>query len=420
MYPELFELPFIGITVKSYGLIMVMGFLAAVALMRKIAVKEGQDPDHITNVALYTLLAGIVGARFFYVIHHYDDFQGQAWWAVFATWRGGLELVGGVILSIFVTVGYLVKQKLSVPKYLDILAIGLMLGLSFGRVGCFFSGCCWGKPTDAAWSIRFPYASDAYLSQINPDPKRNRELPLLVLPKEYFGWVDSEGVNRYPNHLKHLDLLAESQRYDVTKGQYRCLAVHPTQLLSSLCALAICGILYFAWLRFLRRRPGRTFCLMLIIYGVVRFFLEFLRDDNPFESGWWTLYNGWTVSQNIGLYMSIAGLFGWVYLAKMDEQQIELDEIEEVHPKEKSPKRDHLGRFIKKTIIPKSEQLPIIKPASLIDEDLRIGDTKAKDKKRGKAKAKKKDAKKEKSKQTKAKKAKAKAKRKTSKKKTKP
>lgn len=409
MYPELFELPFIGITVKSYGLIMVMGFLAAVALMRKMAVKEFQNPEHITNVALYALLAGIVGARIFYVVHHYDNFHGQPWWAVFATWRGGLEFVGGVIFSAIVTVGYLIKQKLSVPKYLDMLVIGLMLGLSFGRVGCFFSGCCWGAPTDAAWGIRFPYASDAYLSQINPDAKRSRGEPLLALPKEYFGYIDSEGVNRYPNRLKHFDLLSEEQRYEVTKGKYKCLPVHPTQLLSSMCALAICGILYFTWLRSLRRRPGRTMCLMFIIYGINRFFLEFLRDDNPFESGWWTLYNGWTVSQNIGLYMSIAGLFGWIYLARMDEEQVELEEIEE-EPKGKSPKRDHRGRFVKKLIMPKSEQLPIIKPAALIDEDFMIEDVKAK--------AKKKEKEKEKAKKKKAKK--TKAKRKTSKKKTKP
>ena len=102
----------------------------------------------------------------------------------------------------------------------------------------------------------------------------------------------------------------------------------------------------------------------------------------------------------------------------MDEQEIELEEVEEEQPKRKSSGRDHLGRFIKKHIIPESEQLPIIKPAALIDEDLRIEDTRAKAKKKDKAKARKKGAKKEKSKKVKAKK--AKAKRKTSKKKTKP
>ena len=74
MYPELFELPFIGITVKTYGLIMVIGFMVAVFVMRKLAVKEWENPDYITNVALYALLTGIIGARFFYVVQQPNNY----------------------------------------------------------------------------------------------------------------------------------------------------------------------------------------------------------------------------------------------------------------------------------------------------------------------------------------------------------
>ena len=47
---------------------------------------------------------------------------------------------------------------------------------------------------------------------------------------------------------------------------------------------------------------------MFILYGIARFFLEFVRDDNPFEYGWWAIYRGGTVSQNLGIYMAISGL----------------------------------------------------------------------------------------------------------------
>jgi len=339
MYPELFELPFIHITVKTYGLIMIVGFLAAIFLMRKLAVKVKENPDHIANAALYALVVGIIGARFFYVAHHYGDFREGPWWEVFATWQGGLELVGGVILSVVVTILYLLKQKLSVRTYLDILAIGLMLGLALGRVGCFFSGCCWGKPTDAAWSIRFPYASEPHHSQVNPDMTKNRTKPYLVLPEDYFMYIDKSGTEKFPNFFKPFELLTPQQQYEVTKGKYRSVAVHPAQLLSSLCAFILCAVLCTVWLKFLHKRPGRTFFLMLILYGIVRFFLEFIRDDNPLEFGWWALYKGGTLSQNIGLYLSVFGLLGWFFLAKKADQTPMIEPNQKCTKKPKSDKK---------------------------------------------------------------------------------
>ncbi|NIR08113.1 MAG: hypothetical protein GTN82_22050, partial [Candidatus Aminicenantes bacterium] len=90
---------------------------------------------------------------------------------------GGLELLGGVILAILVVFFYLWRHKLPIRRYLDILAIGLLLALAFGRIGCFLNGCCFGKPTDQLWGVRFPYASFAYRSQVSPNLQRNRPEP---------------------------------------------------------------------------------------------------------------------------------------------------------------------------------------------------------------------------------------------------
>ena len=144
MHPELFEIPFLHISVKSYGTMMVIGFLAAVWLMRRLMRKSGQNPDFVTNVAMYALIAGIVGARIFYVVHHHDQFVGRPG-EIFAVWRGGLEFLGGFLCALVFLWIYLSKQKLPKRLYLDILAIGLMVGLGFGRIGCFLNGCCFGK-----------------------------------------------------------------------------------------------------------------------------------------------------------------------------------------------------------------------------------------------------------------------------------
>jgi len=310
MYPELFEIPFIHLTVKSYGLMMVIGFLLAVSLIRRISRNITPDPQLITNAALYSLIGGVVGARLFYVIHHFDQFQ-QDPVSVFAIWLGGLELLGGVILAVAIILFYLLYNKLPIRRYLDILAIGLMLALVFGRIGCFLNGCCYGKPTELPWGVRFPYYSFAYLSQINADLERNRPQPHLKLPDEFFGYTDKDGASY--SGLKPREYLTEKQKIEITEGKYRCLSIHPTQLYSSAIAALTCLILFLFWRRAqkaerlksskkLFTKPGCTFSLMFILYGISRFFMEFLRDDNPFE------FDGLTISQNIGLAMVALGV----------------------------------------------------------------------------------------------------------------
>ncbi|MDH4201640.1 MAG: prolipoprotein diacylglyceryl transferase [Phycisphaerae bacterium] len=292
MHPELFEIPFLHISVKSYGTLMVTGFLVAVWLMRRMMKRSGQNPDNISNIAMYALICGIVGARTFYIVHYHV--KPAEWLAV---WRGGLELLGGVIAAIAFLWFYLWKQKLPKRLYLDVLAVGLMVGLGFGRIGCLMNGCCYGKCSDASWAVQFPYGSPAFYSQTQPDPARGRDKPLLDLPDSYY----SSG------YLKEYDDLTEEQKQAVKEGPYRSLPVHPTQIYSSINAFILAGVLYTLWRRFGQKKPGVVLSSMFILYGTARFFLETLRDDNPFEGAWWILYKGGTVSQNIGIYLFIIG-----------------------------------------------------------------------------------------------------------------
>lgn len=304
MYPELFEIPFTGLTVKSYGLMMVIGFLAAVSLIRRLSRDITPNSQLITNAALYSLIAGVAGARLFYVIHYFDRFRGDLL-SVFAVWQGGLELLGGVVAAINVIILYLRYHKLPVRRYLDILAIALLLALAFGRIGCLLRGCCFGKPTQLPWAISFPYASDAYYSQISPNLKRNRPNPHLDLPAGFFEYFEKNGI--WYSQIKPYDKLTLLQKWQVDKGPYKPLPVHPTQLYASANALFWCFLLYLFWKKTKNSdkrlaRPGCTFSLMLIIYGVSRFLIEFLRDDNPFE------FDGLTVSQNISIAMAVLGV----------------------------------------------------------------------------------------------------------------
>jgi len=316
MYPELFKIPFTELSVKSYGLMMVLGFLSAMFVIRRLSRGMGENAEHITTAALYSLIYGVVGARIFYIVHYWRQFRGRGLSEIFAVWNGGLELLGGVVLAILVIAVYLRAKKLPVRRYLDILAIGLMLALAVGRLGCFLNGCCFGRPTTCAIGVRFPYNSPAYQSQTAPDFSRNRAEPYLKLPGDYFA----------DGYLKPYKALTDEQKQQITKGEYRCLPVHPTELYSSGLALVVCLLLYLFWhwgrgLEKQKRTPpavtksGSTFALMFVLYSICRFFLEFIRDDNPFGA------NGLTVSQNLGVAMFIFGFVLLGVFAKMKPEK---------------------------------------------------------------------------------------------------
>ena len=319
MYSELFTIPFTHLTVKSYGLMLVIGFMATVSLIRRLSRDITPDPQLVTNAALYALLAGVVGARIFYVILYFQDFKDNLL-AVFAVWRGGLVLFGGATAALIVIILYIRHHKLPVRKYLDIVAIGLCLALGFGRIGCFLNGCCFGKPTNLPWAVRFPYDSFAYRSQVESNLKRNRPDPQLKLPPDFFGYVQKEGL--WNPGLKPYEDLTQIQKSLVKNdGPYRCLAVHPTQLYDFANGFLMCLLLYLFW-RISQKsagsfiKPGCTFSLMLILYGLTRFLLEFLRDDNPFEP------DGLTVYQNIGIAMFIFGIVLMIIFQKISPRPL--------------------------------------------------------------------------------------------------
>jgi len=112
---------------------IVLGFLAALFMMRRLSRRARLSPAMITNAALYSLVIGVVGARAFFVVHYFEQFREEPL-NIFATWHGGLEFLGGVIPAVGFLLFYLHHHKLPVRRYLDIMAIGLMMGLAFGRI----------------------------------------------------------------------------------------------------------------------------------------------------------------------------------------------------------------------------------------------------------------------------------------------
>ncbi len=116
----------------------------------------GENPEAITACGLLAMLGGVVGARIAYVIQHWQGQFAQEQnplWAMLNLTSGGLIYYGGVVLAVVAVLAYLYLHRLPVRRYLDILAVSLMVGLAFGRMGCLFNGCCYGARCEPTWAL---------------------------------------------------------------------------------------------------------------------------------------------------------------------------------------------------------------------------------------------------------------------------
>jgi len=156
MHPELFKLG--PLTVYSYGLFVALGFLAGSFVASYRAKKTGISPEKVMDLNIYTFIAGILGARLFYILtefKYYLQHPGE----ILKIWEGGLVFYGGLLLGLLFFFWYIKKQKLDALSVADIIIPGVALGQAIGRLGCFMRGCCYGKEVET-WGIVFPDIGD--------------------------------------------------------------------------------------------------------------------------------------------------------------------------------------------------------------------------------------------------------------------
>ncbi len=236
MFPEIFSFgPF---HIRSYGLMLAIGFLAGIMLAARRAERAGENPDHIYSISVWGVIWSLLGSRFFYVITHYHEFRApegvsafvrvfmelrNMFWPVGADGQVGLQgltYYGGLIAATIATVAYLYRHRLNLPRYLDILAPSIPLGEAFTRIGCFLNGCCFGHPTHSIFGVVFPESCAA--------------------------------GSYYPG-----------------------VAIHPTQLYNSFAALVLLAFLLF--LERYRKFEGFSAAMFFFLYSIVRFSTDFFR-----------------------------------------------------------------------------------------------------------------------------------------------
>jgi phosphatidylglycerol:prolipoprotein diacylglycerol transferase len=217
MHPIAFHIG--SLTVHWYGVMIALAFSFGLWTATLRARREKISGEKIADVTLWLMIGGILGARIVYVTTYWkEEFANQPISEIFMIQHGGLVYYGGLIGAIVAGAIYICWKKLPLWKTADVLAPSVALGSVFGRTGCLLNGCCYGKPTDVPWAIRFP-----------------ADHPTGGVP------------------------------------------VHPTEIYDGLLNL----VLYFflAWLFRHKKFDGQIFATYLICYAVIRGFVEIFRGD---------------------------------------------------------------------------------------------------------------------------------------------
>jgi phosphatidylglycerol:prolipoprotein diacylglycerol transferase len=264
---RVFDIPF-----PAYFVLLLAGFAFATAIAVVHARRIGENPDIIVDLALAALLLGVIGGRIFHVlfdgffmdyVHLCTDPSAVVWpynqaecaveegvwnvakrvcnppeqdcWAWAKFWAGGLVYYGGFVFAAVGGILLLVRDRFPVWKACDLSAVGIALGLGFGRIGCLLAGCCFGRPYDGPLSLSFPPRS----------PASEAQFKLGQLP----------GKAAWSNPV---------------------IPTQPLEALYCFVVAAVCMLIVAPR----KRYDGEVLMWFLGLYALGRFALEFLRADD--------------------------------------------------------------------------------------------------------------------------------------------
>jgi phosphatidylglycerol---prolipoprotein diacylglyceryl transferase len=250
MYPVLFRIA--GFPINTYGVFLALAFLGAIFVTVKLGERDGLPRERIYDLCLWLLLSSLVGSKILMFFTEPEYRQNPMLLFSLDFLRSGGVFYGG-LLGATIT-GYFLMRRWKLPwwKTADACAPGIALGSVLGRLGCFSAGCCWGKPTNLPWGVRF-----------------------TELAHEITGVPTGEKL-------------------------------HPTQLYESFAMLI--AFFFLLWLHKRKKFSGQVILAYALIYATVRFLIEFLRDDPRGDIFGLTTLIGLSTSQLIGIVVGIGAL----------------------------------------------------------------------------------------------------------------
>ena len=250
MYPELFRIG--SFPINTYGVFLALAFLCAILIAVKLAARDGLPKEKIYDLSLWMLLSSLIGSKvlMLFTEPEYRDHPLQLISLDFL--RSGGVFYGGLIGAVLT--GYFLMRRYQLPwwKTADACAPGIAIGNFFGRQGCFAAGCCWGKPTTLPWGMKFT---------------------------ELGHEITGVPINVY---------------------------LHPTQLYESFAMLAV--FVFLLWLHKRKHFSGQVILAYALLYSIVRFLVEFVRDDPRGDILGLTTLTGLSTSQMISLIVGVAAV----------------------------------------------------------------------------------------------------------------
>ena len=258
MYPVILEIG--PMKIYSFGLMLVTAFYTCYGLLYLEMKRLKYDTEIASDIIFWSAVGGVLGAKIYYLIENLDRTIQDPMGMIFS--GSGLVFLGGLIGSI-ICVSIVLKNR-NLPWYLfaDIIAPLIMIGYAIGRLGCFLVGDDYGLPSSLPWAVSFPEG-----------------LPPTTISSfaAYYPWIDTSGINS------------------------EIFKVHPTQLYES-----AVGILLFLFLwsrRKKNQRAGTMFFSYLLLAGIERFFIEFLRTNEKY------LFDTFSGAQMISFLMIFVGSY---------------------------------------------------------------------------------------------------------------
>jgi phosphatidylglycerol:prolipoprotein diacylglycerol transferase len=223
VFPQLFH--FGKFFLPTYGFLVALGVLIGLWISVRNATRLGYDGEKAWNLGILVVLAGIIGSKILYIINEWGYFSSRPS-EIFSinTLQAGGVFSGGLLAAFVAAAWYVWKHHMPALGTCDAFAPGLALGHAIGRIGCFAAGCCYGKETHHWWGVVFR----------NPLANSITGTPLNI-------------------------------------------PLEPTQLFES--AVEFANFVLLMWMLKRRKFDGQIFGAFLFIYGIARFFLEYLRDD---------------------------------------------------------------------------------------------------------------------------------------------
>ena len=269
--------PYLNITLPTYGVCMALALILGVGLSCLRAKKRGLEPDRVLTLAIFAIIAGIVGAKLLYFIVTYTPKQMIEMirsGGISAVLDGGLVFYGGLIGGL---IGAILGAKAAhapLRRFSDPVVPVLPLAHAIGRMGCFFAGCCYGRVTDSWIGVCFP--------------------------------VEATGLEAG-------------------------VKVIPTQLIEA--GVNVLVFIFLIWFTRKHRRGFLTLFVYMVIYGVERFLIEFLRGDEIRG-----FFGFLSTSQWISIALIAIGVAGMVFTLRAPgndpdlPEEIAFPEAEETAP----------------------------------------------------------------------------------------